>query len=99
MLRVTCDFYNMQDSNSVTLDGVTQKQMLLSTQNGEPFKQTTKLFLIQADASLKIKAHKEHDNFLVIGVEGDSTKTTSGIKTEFKDSKDNKLVVVELLGA
>ena len=36
---------------------------------------------------------------LIIGAAGDSTKTTSGTKTEFKDSKNNKLVVVELLGA
>ena len=100
MLRVTCDFYNMQDSNSGNSRwSYTEADATYSTQNGEPFKQTTKLFLIQADASLKIKAHKEHDNFLVIGAAGDSTKTTSGIKTEFKDSKDNKLVVVELLGA
>ena len=100
LLKVTCDFYNMQEAgNSNSRWSYTEADATYSIQNGEPFKQTSKLFLIQADASLKIKAHKDHDNILVIGASGDSTKTTSGIKTEFKDSKDNKLIVVELLGA
>ena len=100
LLKVTCDFYNMQEAgNGNSRWSYTEADATYSIQNGEPFKQTSKLFLIQADASLKIKAHKDHDNILVIGASGDSTKTTSGIKTEFKDSKDNKLIVVELLGA
>ncbi len=100
MIKVQTDFYSMQEAiTGNSRWSYTEQDATISIQNGESIRGFTKLFLIQADASLKIKADKESDTTLIIGADGDSTKEISGDKTVFTDLSGNKLVVVELLGA
>ena len=96
LMKVTSDFFNMQDGPSPGRWNYDDSDATHSVTNNDSIKNTEEIYLISADETMSITTE---DNILVIGAAGDHTKTKTGDKITFRDSDGLNLLCIELKGA